>query len=337
MEELNYGENDEQISKKFREICSSHIQMFKNTKNHIRSLLGSSYPYQSGIFRESLLRNFLEGILPQSLSIDTGFIYGFDEYENSKQIDILIWNSHKYSPIYRTKEFVIVPPESVAAIIEVKSKFSKRDLLEGLTNLLSVAKLDIQFRAKWVDENNNPILPPIGKFLVTYRSGTKPETIINNISDFYKTVFETSEYLCEEFIPVLQRFNPTNPSENDRDMFDRIFPKVIVSIENKNSSFYRGFGSPENINSESVDHSLKRLPYIYQQNCKITTPFEKFVGELLHIVFRNLKTNGWSTMYAWADLNPVSGARVGDMNELIINTGKSLLDVHRLNYQNNNT
>lgn len=180
MPDLNYGENNEQILKNFREICSSHIQMFKNTKNHIQSLLGSSYPYQSGIFRESLLRSFLTDILPQSLSIDTGFIYGFDEYENSKQIDILIWNSHKYSPIYRTKEFVIVPPDSVVAVIEVKSKFNKRDLLEGLTNLLSVAKLDIQFREKWVDENNNPILPPIGKFLVTYKSGThlKPLLVI---------------------------------------------------------------------------------------------------------------------------------------------------------------
>ena len=336
MEELNYGENDEQILKKFREICSSHIQMFKNTKNHIKSLLGSSYPYQSGIFRESLLRNFLEGILPQSLSIDTGFIYGFDEYENSKQIDILIWDSHKYSPIYRTKEFVIVPPESVVAVIEVKSKFSKKDLREGLTNLLSVSKLDIQFRAKWVDENKNPILPPIGKFLVTYKSGIAPETIINNISDYYKKIFESSEYLCKEFIPVLQRFNPVDPSQNDRDMFDRIFPKVLVSIENKNSSFYRGFGPPENMTPESTDHSLKRLPYIYQQDYKITTPFEKFVGELLHIVFRNLKTKGWSTMYAWADLNPVAGFRVGDINELKVDTGKALLDVHKLNYRASN-
>lgn len=332
MEELNYGEDNKQILKEFRKICSSYVQVFTNSKYHIQSLLGTSYPYQSGLFRESLLRSFLSDILPKSLSIDTGFIYGFDEYENSKQIDILIWNSHQYSPVYRTKEFVIVPPDSVVAIIEVKSNFNKEDLREGLKNLLSVAKLDIQFREKWIDENEDPILPPIGKFLITYKSETSPKTIISIISDYYKSVFESSEYFCNELIPTLQRIDPIRPSQNDNDKFDRIFPKLIVSIENKNASFYRGFGSPEKMDKETSHPSLIRLPYIYQQYSNITTPFEKFVGDLLHVVFRNLKTRGWSTMYAWADLNPVSGFRVGDSSEIIEDTGKPLLDAKRLNY-----
>lgn len=107
---------------------------------------------------------------------------------------------------------------------------------------------------------------------------------------------------------------------------------MIVSIENKNASFYRGFGPPENMTQEAITPALVRLPYFYQQDCKITTPLEKFIGDLLHIVFRNLETKGWSTMYAWADLNPVTGSRVGDISEIIEDTGKALLDVHRLNY-----
>ena len=54
-------------------------------------LLGRKQAYSSGVFRESLLKNFIIKLMPDSVSVDSGFIYGFEEYENSRQLDIIIW------------------------------------------------------------------------------------------------------------------------------------------------------------------------------------------------------------------------------------------------------
>jgi Domain of unknown function (DUF6602) len=332
----NYGENDTQILGNFRKICKSHIELFRHTKNHIRKLLGSSYNYQSGIFRESLLKTFLLQILPKSLAVDTGFVYGFEQLPNSKQIDILIWDESKYSPIYRTSDFVIIPPESVVAVIEVKSNLGTNDIKTGLENLLSVVRLDVEFREKWIDENKNPILPPIGKFLISYKGNNKVEDVLQKISSFYIKEFNDNEYLCEEIVPTLQKIDPIHPEQKDWDRIDRFFPKMIASIENNNCGFYRGLGPPEDIYGKGNfgKLELKRIPYFYSQKFKITIPFEKFIGQLLYTVYKNIGTKGWSTMYAWADFNPIEGFRVGDADELEESSSVPLLDYNNIAFNN---
>jgi hypothetical protein len=61
------------------------------TKSHIFDLLGRQQNAESGRFREELLRSFLSKLLSTSVSVDTGFIYGFEQVETSKQLDIIIW------------------------------------------------------------------------------------------------------------------------------------------------------------------------------------------------------------------------------------------------------
>lgn len=334
----NYGEDNTQILINFRQICKSHIKLFRHTRDHIKKLLGSSYNYQSGIFRESLLKSFLLQIIPKSLAVDTGFVYGFEQLPNSKQIDILIWDESKYSPIYRTPDFVIVPPESVVAVIEVKSNLEDSDIKKGLSNLMSVVPLDIEFREKWVDENKKPILPPIGKFLISYKGKKNTNLLLEKISNYYVDEFKRDEYLCKEIIPTLQKFDPIHREEKDWDKIDRIFPKIIASIENNSCGFYRGFGPPEDIYGKEKygQLELKRIPYFYSQKYEITTPFEKFIGQLLYTIYKNIGTKGWSTMYAWADFNPIEGFRIGDADELNEESGVPLLDYNDVKYNDNN-
>jgi hypothetical protein len=334
MENYNYGEEDSQLLKNFRKIGKSYIEVFKNTRDHIRNLLGSNYNYHSGIFREGLIRDFLSKIMPTSVSIDTGFIYGFDEIDNSKQIDILIWDASKYSPIYRTKEFVIVPPDSVIAAIEVKTILKKEDLIKGLENLLSITKLDIEFREKWIDENKRPILPPIGKYLISYQGSSDANLSLSEISEFYTNLFSKSEYYNKELIPSLQRIDPFHPQQDEKDKLDRLFPKCIAAIEDENISFYRGWGPPEDIFAQKTfGPDLRRLPYFYKQDTKFTQPFEKFVSYLLEDAYRFLGTKGFSTMLAWRDLNPLTGSRIGDVDEVIESVGQRLIDPEKLNYK----
>lgn len=78
-----------------------------------------------GILTEEVLRDFLRRHLPNFVSVEQGFIIQKNGIL-SKQSDIIIYNSHLFAPFYRLNDIVIVPVESVIAIIEVKTTITKK-------------------------------------------------------------------------------------------------------------------------------------------------------------------------------------------------------------------
>jgi hypothetical protein len=77
-----------------------------------------------GILTEEILRSFLKTYLPKSISVEQGFILS-ENGEISKQCDILIYDSNFYAPFYRINDIVVVPADSVIAVIEVKTTLTK--------------------------------------------------------------------------------------------------------------------------------------------------------------------------------------------------------------------
>ncbi|MCH7382267.1 hypothetical protein MMP71_00215 [Acinetobacter dispersus] len=120
-----------------------------------------------GTYRETLLQNTLKKHLPERYHIATGFIYGVE-----KQIDILIYDKVDYAPIFRETDLVIVPPESVRAVIEVKTKITHENLQSAL-ELLDLAS--------HVDDMN----PPFFKGVFAFESALTEESIYRNVADFY--------------------------------------------------------------------------------------------------------------------------------------------------------
>ena len=78
-----------------------------------------------GILTEEILRSFLKTYLPKSVSVEQGFILS-EKGEISKQCDILIYDSIFYAPFYRINDIVVVPADSVIAVIEVKTTLTKQ-------------------------------------------------------------------------------------------------------------------------------------------------------------------------------------------------------------------
>jgi len=78
-----------------------------------------------GILTEEILRSFLKNYLPKSISVEQGFILS-QNGEMSKQCDILIYDSNYYAPFYRINDIVVVPADSVIAVIEVKTTLTKQ-------------------------------------------------------------------------------------------------------------------------------------------------------------------------------------------------------------------
>ena len=93
-----------------------------------------------GETREHVLRDFLRDFLPNCYGLGTGQVFSADG-QNSKQIDIVIYDT-MYSLVMRLDDTQhLFPCESVFGNIEVKSKLNNEDLDEAVENIRSVKSL----------------------------------------------------------------------------------------------------------------------------------------------------------------------------------------------------
>ncbi len=331
MSQRNLGEDGNQILTRFRAVAKSYTALFQAQRDHIHQLLGSTQNYSSGIFRESLLRNFLTTVLPRSISVDSGFVYGFEQIDNSRQIDILVWDSGRHAAVYQSQEFVIVPPEAVIAAISVKTTLNKADLVDSLENLLSLTPLELEYRVRLDPNSNTPMFRSITKIVVSYEGPSNLDTALDTIGEFFQERFASNQKVAAEMIDAFQNWNPPHPAQEQIQKVERVIPKLIAVIDSDNASMIQGWGPPEDVlGTNTYGPGLRRLPYMYVQKNKLTTPLEKVVYHVLESVYLALGTLGSSIVSAWGEFNPSTESRLGDAWEIDEERGIQLLDPDRL-------
>ena len=134
--------------------------------NHMPSL---------GFIAEAILRDFLKTVLPHKVTIGQGFV----EYngELSYQCDIILYDAINYAPLYSCGDIIVVPRESVFAVIEVKTSIDAKrfsdtmDAFNRLTQLgltkkflfiydgCKISTLRKYFLSKYVDQDDFECLP----------------------------------------------------------------------------------------------------------------------------------------------------------------------------------
>lgn len=120
---------------------SSQAELLLAQYNNINQLLGPTSDWtHPGTHCELLLRDFLRTNLLDWMSVDKGYIYGRTAFSGADEshgpeVDILIHNSKDFRPIYRLNDFVIVQPESVLGIIQVKRTLNASSVEKGLEQL----------------------------------------------------------------------------------------------------------------------------------------------------------------------------------------------------------
>ena len=94
---------------------------FKAYENRVRNLIDDHHWGEDGRYKEIILMNYLKRVLPAYVSVGTGFVKSKESL--TRQIDIIIYKN-TYPTLFSEGDFVILIPESVIGIIEVKSKIS---------------------------------------------------------------------------------------------------------------------------------------------------------------------------------------------------------------------
>jgi len=78
-----------------------------------------------GTLTETALREFLREHLPESIGVAQGFVLA-DEGTLSPQLDIILYDLHRHAPVYRLHDIVIVRPDAVLSVVEVKTTITKQ-------------------------------------------------------------------------------------------------------------------------------------------------------------------------------------------------------------------
>ena len=101
--------------KAYHESIGKELQA---SQDRIRNLIGDAHWGEDGRHKEAILRKVLRSHLPESLHIGTGFVSG--PTWTSHQTDILI-TRRDMPTLFKDGEMMIVTPDAVVAIIEVKT------------------------------------------------------------------------------------------------------------------------------------------------------------------------------------------------------------------------
>jgi hypothetical protein len=138
---------------------------FSTKLNRLAQIIGTSHEPSIGRYKESVLRNCIEQFIPKRYSVGTGFIAFTresplykqpdnelkqrDDYIDllnrkelyiSSQLDIIIFDDYNFSPIFRDAEFVVVRPESVRAVVEVKGYLNKISVISAIESFVDLGR-----------------------------------------------------------------------------------------------------------------------------------------------------------------------------------------------------
>lgn len=101
-------------------------------KDRVRNFIDSNHWGEDGRYKEIILSQVLKNVLPQNVTVATGFVMGSNETISS-QIDIIIYRND-YPVLFKIADFVVVPKESVIGIIEVKSNLWSNNISKAIEN-----------------------------------------------------------------------------------------------------------------------------------------------------------------------------------------------------------
>ena len=206
------------------EFFASQARAMLTEYEHVNRLLGITSDWtHPGTHCEHLLRAFLRRHLPRRMSIDKGFFHGRVNRPgvdaHTPEIDLLIHDEDRFRPLFRLDDFVIVQPEAVLAIIQVKRTLrmgGKGSLRKGIAQAVDAkqALLDLTVSSKAEGLPSHPEwrdMRPVCSAVVgfedatggaadVYRTALLAEYDRNRTRVYPACEFDTGTYVLPDFV-----------------------------------------------------------------------------------------------------------------------------------------
>ncbi len=104
----------------------------------IRSLLKD--PQIIGDYYEAIIRDAIKESIPSSFAVRRGVILS-DTGETSRECDIIIYSKSEYGPLFMSGDIVVLNPEAVRVVIQVKGTLNLENFKDAIANLSAVNDL----------------------------------------------------------------------------------------------------------------------------------------------------------------------------------------------------
>ncbi|PGV86876.1 DUF6602 domain-containing protein [Bacillus thuringiensis] len=127
---------------------------------------------ERGSSREEILLSYLRNYIPIKYEMNNGVIID-GTGEQSRQQDIIIYDSFNSPVLLNMQSTKMVPIESVFSVIEVKSSLNKAEINKCVNNISSVKSL--------VKNSLNEINLPTAGFVFAFTSSTSLEALLDNL------------------------------------------------------------------------------------------------------------------------------------------------------------
>lgn len=210
---------------------------FAAIKNQVKFFIADNHWGEDGRYKEIILMNFLREILPNNVGVGTGFVRSQDE-QLTTQIDIIIYK--KNDPrLFSEGDFVILMPESVLGIIEVKSTASSASLSSKRNNKLSTIE---KCHRNGLIIGNNQIFNGIFSYDKTMSFGRR-----FNQSKIVEQLGNNGGYLnhiCFDSDIFMRFWEHGNPQLNENpcySLYDLSYENIFGDDENRNAGLAFGY------------------------------------------------------------------------------------------------
>lgn len=285
---------------------------FSSKIDQLSMIIGRDHELSIGSYKESLLKKTIKKFIPNKYTVGTGFILfsnqddnenfeSVDEidigtridlrnkvkYEVSNQLDILVFDSHNYPPIFKDGEFYVVRPESVRSIVEVKGYLKQTDIKDTVENYLELGRKFTNYYKCM--HNYDGDIYSLGFYLVGFNVYTNKKgysvngkTLRRNIAKYYSKNLTNHEkkiissqleknYSTKEYVfPLLNKAIIHNDCNVDLSItYDKKNEKIRYSYGTGRGHFviYNRNNIPEKGGDSTISSLLANI------NVKLDTPF----------------------------------------------------------------
>ena len=104
----------------------------------IRSLLKD--PQIIGDYYEAIIRDAVRESISGSFAVKRGVILS-ENGKSSRECDIIIYSAAEYGPLFLSENIVVLKPEAVRCVIQVKGTLNVDNLRDAIGNLASVNEM----------------------------------------------------------------------------------------------------------------------------------------------------------------------------------------------------
>jgi hypothetical protein len=122
------------------DYCIGIAKEFQSRINRMQTFV-KKHNLSSGGANEAILREFLSMHAPTTYEVGQGFICHPTEPDSvSRQCDILIFDQSNFPVIHSDGPVKIVLPEAASMVVEVKTRFTKNEVMSSLLNVEAAKK-----------------------------------------------------------------------------------------------------------------------------------------------------------------------------------------------------